>query len=106
MANPKWGTKRQCQSCGSKFYDLLKDPIVCPSCETVFDPEALLKSRRARPAPKPKPEPKAEEKVEDQVDDADTDDDEDDSILADTSDIDDDDDLAEVVIEKPKTEDA
>jgi hypothetical protein len=28
-----------------------KDPPTCPSCGTVFDPEALLKSRRARPMP-------------------------------------------------------
>src|SRR3546814_10994454 len=33
VANPKWGTKRICQSCGTKFYDLTTSPIVCPSCE-------------------------------------------------------------------------
>jgi hypothetical protein len=28
------GTKRTCQSssCGSRFYDLLRDPITCPMC--------------------------------------------------------------------------
>ncbi len=30
------GTKRVCQSCGSKFYDLSRDPIVCPICQTVY----------------------------------------------------------------------
>ena len=30
------GTKRVCQSCGSKFYDLNRDPIVCPICQTVY----------------------------------------------------------------------
>ena len=30
------GTKRVCQNCGSKFYDLNRDPIVCPICQTVF----------------------------------------------------------------------
>src|ERR1700692_2700511 len=30
------GTKRICQSCGSKFYDLSRDPIVCPICKTVY----------------------------------------------------------------------
>jgi uncharacterized protein (TIGR02300 family) len=30
------GTKRICQSCGSKFYDLSRDPIVCPICQTVY----------------------------------------------------------------------
>src|SRR3546814_9226672 len=58
VANPKWGTKRICQSCGTKFYDLTKSPIVCPSCGTEFDPEALLKSRRPRSAPKAEPAPK------------------------------------------------
>jgi|SRR5580658_2868685 uncharacterized protein (TIGR02300 family) len=50
VANPEWGTKRICQSCGTKFYDLQRDPIVCPKCQTEFDPEAFLKTRRARPA--------------------------------------------------------
>ena len=59
MANPKWGTKRICQNCGTKFYDLKKTPIICPSCQTQFDPEALLKSRRPRAAAKPDPKPKA-----------------------------------------------
>jgi len=30
-----------CASCGAKFYDLSKDPIVCPKCETVFHPVVL-----------------------------------------------------------------
>lgn len=33
------GTKRVCQSCGSKFYDLNRDEIVCPICDTVFQHE-------------------------------------------------------------------
>ncbi len=36
MAKPELGTKRQCQSCGAKFYDLNKDPIICIKCGTVF----------------------------------------------------------------------
>jgi uncharacterized protein (TIGR02300 family) len=51
VAKPEWGTKRICPSCGARYYDLRKDPPACPSCGTVFDPEALLKSRRARPMP-------------------------------------------------------
>ena len=50
MAKPEWGTKRICPSCGTRYYDLLRDPIVCPKCATPFDPEAFLKARRARPA--------------------------------------------------------
>ena len=32
------GTKRTCQNpdCGSRFYDLNRDPIVCPICQTAF----------------------------------------------------------------------
>lgn len=30
------GTKRVCQNCGSKFYDLNRDPIICPICQSVF----------------------------------------------------------------------
>ncbi len=60
MAKSEWGVKRVCQSCAVKFYDLNRSPIACPKCAAPFDPEALLKSRRSRPAPpakaaKPKP---------------------------------------------------
>ena len=32
------GTKRTCQSdeCGSRFYDLNRDPIVCPICGSIY----------------------------------------------------------------------
>jgi uncharacterized protein (TIGR02300 family) len=36
VAKPELGTKRPCQNCGAKFFDLNKDPIVCPRCGTVF----------------------------------------------------------------------
>ena len=36
MAKPELGAKRQCQSCGAKFFDLNKDPIACPKCGTIF----------------------------------------------------------------------
>ena len=36
MAKPELGAKRQCQACGAKFFDLNRDPIVCPKCGTVF----------------------------------------------------------------------
>ncbi len=50
MAKPEWGTKRICPSCGTRYYDLMRRPVICPKCATPFDPEAFLKSRRARPA--------------------------------------------------------
>lgn len=48
MAKPEWGIKRQCQSCGAVFYDMKKDPIACPKCGAVFNPETVLRSRRGR----------------------------------------------------------
>ena len=46
MAKPELGTKRLCGSCGAKFYDLSKDPILCPKCGTAFVIVAPV-SRRA-----------------------------------------------------------
>ena len=42
------GTKRICRSCNAKFYDLEKDPIVCPKCGEVYDPETANKPKRGR----------------------------------------------------------
>ena len=42
------GTKRICQSCAAKFYDLEKDPIKCPKCDSIFDPELVNKPKRGR----------------------------------------------------------
>ncbi len=53
MAKPELGTKRQCQNCGAKFFDLSKDPIICPKCGTVFQGAAAA---RARPTAKPEEE--------------------------------------------------
>lgn len=47
MAKPELGTKRLCGECGAKFYDLNKDPIVCPKCNTVYEVAAL--PTRGRP---------------------------------------------------------
>src|SRR5271165_826317 len=49
VAKPELGAKHQCQNCGAKFFDLNKDPVVCPKCGTVFQGAAA----RARPASKP-----------------------------------------------------
>ncbi len=45
MAKPELGSKRQCQACGAKFFDLNKDPIVCPKCGTVFQGAAAMRVR-------------------------------------------------------------
>jgi uncharacterized protein (TIGR02300 family) len=49
VAKVELGAKRQCQSCGAKFFDLNKDPIVCPKCGTIFQGVA---ARAQRAAPK------------------------------------------------------
>jgi uncharacterized protein (TIGR02300 family) len=48
VAKAELGTKRLCASCGAKFYDLNKDPIVCPKCHTVMQLAAIT---RGRPEP-------------------------------------------------------
>jgi uncharacterized protein (TIGR02300 family) len=48
VAKIELGTKRQCQNCGAKFFDLNKDPIVCPKCGTVFQ-GAAVRAQRAAP---------------------------------------------------------
>ena len=45
MAKPELGVKRLCGNCGAKFYDLSRDPIVCPKCSTVFVPPVATRSR-------------------------------------------------------------
>jgi len=49
LAKPEWGTKRICPSCGTRYYDLMREQVVCPKCSTPYDPEAFLKARRSRP---------------------------------------------------------
>ena len=50
MANIQRGVKRVCQSCAARFYDLGRSPIICPNCNSTFDPESILRSRRNRPS--------------------------------------------------------
>jgi len=47
VAKPELGTKRLCTNCGAKFYDLNKDPIVCPKCHTAL--ELAASPPRGRP---------------------------------------------------------
>lgn len=50
MARPELGMKRQCMSCGAKFYDLDRDPATCPKCGTIYQVAAIATSRVAAPA--------------------------------------------------------
>lgn len=111
MAKPEWGTKRICLSCGSRFYDLQRDPIVCPSCEASFKPDDFLRTRRTRAqaeeAPRPKPAPAKAKKAAaldeldesgDELESESESEGESESVMEDTSELgEDDDDVAEVI---------
>jgi len=113
LAKPEWGTKRQCSSCGSRFYDLSRTPIVCPKCGAAYEGEVTFKSRRSSQTAEIKAIPvvKAEVVVDiddealivldedDEIDGAvDVVEEEDESLIEDTSDLgEDDDDMAEVM---------
>ena len=106
------GTKRVCQSCSAKFYDLMRSPIICPRCDTVFDPEAVLRSRRGRGNASAKPEGPAAKKGSTEeaykLKDADDDEDEEeeDALIEDASELgEDEDDMAEVLVDDKKEED-
>jgi uncharacterized protein (TIGR02300 family) len=49
VAKPDLGLKRHCLNCGAKFYDLNKDPAVCPKCGTPVQ-ASVATSRAAAPA--------------------------------------------------------
>lgn len=90
MARPELGTKRLCSSCDAKFYDLNRDPVVCPNCgaQILLDGEPKPESKPAVVKPAEKPAPKDDE----------TDDDEDVEIvsLEDVEEDDDDEDIPEI----------
>jgi len=92
------GTKRTCQSdeCGARFYDLNRDPIVCPICGTIYviasGPVGVLfkdeeKAQRKVKKETAKDDEAADDAVEEEIDDiedADTvDEDADDTFLED-----------------------
>lgn len=118
MAKPEWGVKRTCQSCGARFYDLMRSPIVCPKCAAVVEPEVTFKPRRQAAEPKvaaPKPPPvvleeealeleadgdalEVAEEEEGDIDAIDGGDDDESGLIEDASDLgEDDDDMAEVM---------
>ncbi|MGH7047020.1 MAG: TIGR02300 family protein [Stellaceae bacterium] len=112
VAKPEWGTKRICPSCGARYYDMLHKPVICPKCSTPFDPEAFLKSRRARPVPPVEKEiaPVSGEELETETEEADAaadeeealpveeTEEEDEELLEDASELgEDEDDMAEVI---------
>lgn len=100
VTKPEWGTKRVCGSCGAHFYDMRKATIVCPKCKTVYDPDAVMKSRR-RVAEKMTPVKQAVEEEpilpDVEADEEALGDEEDDSVLEDASELGEDDADIEIV---------
>ncbi|MEO1543109.1 MAG: TIGR02300 family protein [Pseudomonadota bacterium] len=83
------GMKRTCQSpeCGERFYDLNRDPIICPICGTIYEiahaPEGAAvvikeeKPKKAEPVAGSEDEAEAADELEgaEAIDDIETDDD-------------------------------
>ena len=64
MANPELGSKQICPNCQAKFYDLGRRPAHCPKCQTDFDPDEAVRSRRTRVrAVAPEPDEEREDQV-------------------------------------------
>jgi uncharacterized protein (TIGR02300 family) len=42
------GTKRMCQACQVRFYDLMREQIVCPACGAVYTPVAQAVAEAGR----------------------------------------------------------
>lgn len=93
MPKEEWGVKRVCPNCSTRFYDLQRDPMVCPACDHGFSLESLTnpKSRTLvtrRTEEKEEPTVEADPVLEDDV----LDDDDDSSVDLDDDMLDDDDD--------------
>ena len=48
MIKLEWGTKRACQSCAARFYDMRRSPIVCPKCGETFEIQTPGRRSRSR----------------------------------------------------------
>lgn len=92
MIKPELGTKRVCVSCGARFYDLNRQPAICPNCSTEQPSDqprirrmpAGLTEERRRPKVVPVPGPEdAEVETETTEEEAEED------VLEDTSDLED-----------------
>jgi uncharacterized protein (TIGR02300 family) len=51
MAKPEMGLKRVCVACGTRFYDLMRTPAICPKCGTEQPAEQPRLRRGAAPLP-------------------------------------------------------
>jgi uncharacterized protein (TIGR02300 family) len=95
MPKAELGTKRVCVSCGTRFYDLQKQPAVCPKCGTEQPADQPKPKRGGNVVDLRKPKKAAvAEEADVEVDpEAEAESEEaEDGVLEDTSDLDDDDD--------------
>jgi len=102
VAKAEWGTKRTCQHCGARFYDLRRSPPTCPACGAAQAPEAPSRSSAAKAARKaaPGPSPMAADDGDDL--DGDVGDDE---LIEDASELgEDEEDMSEVLPVEDETE--
>jgi uncharacterized protein (TIGR02300 family) len=108
MAKPELGLKRICVACGAKFYDLMKQPAVCPKCGT----EQPLEQPRPRRGGNPMEEkrvkkPAVADETDPDVEVEAADDEAEEGVLEDTSDLEDDADAIGGDIEvEPDTDEA
>lgn len=103
MAKAEWGFKRTCTSCRARFYDLGREPIICPKCGAQLDVSAPLKPKRIKPGAAAKTAAKVAVADSALIDDEDVDEDVDEDI---NSDLDEDLEEGDVVIEEDDDEDA
>jgi uncharacterized protein (TIGR02300 family) len=108
VAKVDLGMKLTCESCGARFYDLNKQPGICPKCGTANARPVIFKASRRpsaedrekaaaslaahKAATKPAPAPDEDAAPDDAED-------EDEDVIEDTSDLGEDDDV-EVPVEK------
>ena len=64
VAKPELGSKRQCLNCGAKFFDLNRDPILCPKCGAAFQVAMPVRAQRAAAAAADDDEPSTEGEAE------------------------------------------
>ena len=104
MPKAEWGVKRTCSSCSARFYDLMRDPIICPKCGAQLDISVSPKPKRAKPRAAVKvAAERVVEKADDLVDDSDdvdSNDNDDDDAALDTDAGNDDEDDGDVIAAK------
>ncbi|MDD2794409.1 FYDLN acid domain-containing protein [Acidocella sp.] len=106
MAKPELGSKHTCVSCGARFFDLGKEPAVCPKCATEQPAE---QPRLKRAAPLPEEVKKVIKPAAVNPDDVDVEvvDDGDDEDILEDDDLDDDADVLDADIDvQPESDDA